>query len=109
MVRARLLLVLSVFTLGFLTIETPANATISCEVLKTADGFVALRAAPTVRSRILFKLKAGNFVTVRSDGSGAKQGWEPVTFYKGNATTTTKDDRQIDGWVTSRYLSKDCG
>jgi hypothetical protein len=48
----------------FFVFTTTAQATIFCEVLKTPDGFVALRSGPSVKAKLLRKLKTGESVQV---------------------------------------------
>jgi hypothetical protein len=55
-------------------------------VLKTPDGFPALREEPTVQSKMVAKLREGNFLRI-SNISGR---WTRVT----------------DGWVYDRYIRK---
>jgi hypothetical protein len=62
-------------TAAFLfVLTTTAQATIFCEVLKTPDGFVALRSGPSVKATLLRKLKTAESVQVglRKKGLGKK-------------------------------------
>jgi hypothetical protein len=96
---AGLLLVVS----GGLVSAVPAQATAFCEVLPTADGFAALRAAPSAGGRLIVKMPTGHMVQLDSTRDDAK-GWRAV-IYRG------ADGRQPmkAGWVASRLIESECG
>jgi uncharacterized protein YgiM (DUF1202 family) len=82
----------------------PAQATIFCKVLKTPDGFLALRVGPSTASKQLLKLKSGEHVQV----DFAKKGtWEKVIYYRRGKDPAKAT--QVNGWVKSKYLSDVCG
>jgi hypothetical protein len=89
---------------AFLFLVCPAQATVFCEVLKTPDGFVALRAAPSVKGKLLHKLRAGDEVQV---GLGKKGAWDKVILYLSKNKDTA--GKTVTGWVNSRFLSDVCG
>jgi hypothetical protein len=84
--------------------SAPANATIFCEVLKTPDGFVALREAPSAGSKLLLRIKTGEQVQVDFTKKGT---WEKVIYYL--STGKPANAKPITGWVKSKYLSDVCG
>jgi uncharacterized protein YgiM (DUF1202 family) len=95
-----------IFTIGFsLLAVSPAQATFFCEVLKTPDGFAALREGPSVKSRLLRKIKTGEQVQV---GLGRKGNWDAVIYYL-RKTGNPADAKPIKGWINSRLLSDECG
>ena len=59
-------ILVSVAALGLAALSAaPAQATLFCEVLKTRDNFVALRAAPDPDAKMLARMKAGGEVRRR--------------------------------------------
>ncbi len=92
-----------VFALSFF-MTASAHATISCEVLKTPDGFVALRSGPSAATKLLLKLKPGEMVQV---GSGKKGQWEKVIYYL--KMKKESDAKPLSGWIKTRFLSDVCG
>ena len=85
---------------------TPAQASLFCEVLKTRDNFVALRAAPNAGAKITTRMKAGGEVRLL----GIRQnGWEKVTYWPNNDRIMPGGSGvTFDGWVNAKLIS-DCG
>jgi uncharacterized protein YgiM (DUF1202 family) len=80
----------------------PAQATLFCEVLKTKDGFVALRDKPSTKSKVLRRLTVGEDVQIDSTRKEAN-GWAPV-IYTGNDRS-----KNVIGWVRGSLISNECG
>ncbi len=69
--------------LGFLWglyFALPARASAFCEVLPTADGFVALREEPRANAKLIGRMKAGDEVMI---GQGERGRWIEVTWFRG--------------------------
>lgn len=81
------------------------RASLFCLVPPTADGFVALRAAPNGQSRLILKMKAGDEVQIIEGGRG---GWERVRHWRGDARLAKGYDGFTEGHVARRLL-KECG
>lgn len=94
------------FTTLALLSPAPAQATEFCEIAKTRDGFVALRAAPNPGARLLARMRPDDEVQL----SGAPQGqWQKVIFWKeGDRLKRGYDKHTATGWV-NRALIRDCG
>jgi len=80
----------------------PAQATLFCEVLKTKDGFVALRDKPSTKSKVLRRLTVGEDVQIDSTRKETG-GWAPV-IYTGNDRS-----KNVIGWVRGSLISNECG
>ncbi len=84
--------------------SSEASATACCEVLRTKDGFVALRKGPSPSARLIQKVPSGReicFGTVRPETPHSPS-WDFGMFV---------DDAKVPhwGWVNKRLLSKQCG
>lgn len=89
-----------VFAVFFFT--SPASATAFCEVKRTSDGFVALRAGPGASAARIWRLKPGEMVQLdRTRPSPA--GWRAVIY--------RSEDGKIEriGWVSARLIEQECG
>jgi hypothetical protein len=62
-------------------LSSPASATAYCEIKTTADGFAALRAAPSRDARIVARMRAGDEVLLREGDSGV---WRRVSWWRGS-------------------------
>lgn len=83
-------------------LATPARATAFCEVLKTRDGFVALRDAPSAGGKLLRRVKTGEMVQI--DGTRETgRGWTAVIYRSEDGKS------EKAGWVSSRLIEKECG
>src|SRR5258708_1075582 len=88
-----------------LLVAAPASATLLCDIKKTSDGFVALRAQPHRTARLVAWMKSGDEVLI-SSGVEPRNGWAYVTWWKGGRFKKDhpgggydKPDRK--GWVYS--------
>lgn len=63
-------------TLGAL----PAAATAFCNIKETKDGFVALRAGPSTKARIIAKMTTDDEVLI---GHRRRGKWDEVTWWRG--------------------------
>ncbi|HRJ68159.1 MAG TPA: SH3 domain-containing protein [Beijerinckiaceae bacterium] len=88
----------------FVLCTAPAFATSYCEVVKTADGFAALRAAPGASAKQLARMPSGDMVLLRE---GERSGWVRVTWCRKGMPEQDCQGR-VDGWVNKRLVS-DCG
>ena len=82
----------------------PAKATIFCDVLKTPDGHLALRAGPSANSKLILKIRTGDLVQVELE---TKTSWEKVIYHR--VTKDPASQTVVEGWVKWRYLSNLCG
>jgi uncharacterized protein YraI len=76
-----------------------AHATVDAEcavVLKTPDGFLALRAGPGTRFEMKKKLKRGDFLVLSTDDDGGK--WVEV-----EAKPCMTCRSRMNGWVYRQY------
>jgi len=79
------------------TCYRPATADGCAVVLKTPDGFLNLRDRPMMRSKIITRLKPGQWLGI---GKSEVDGWTMITSI---------GDRDVQGWVNSRFIvSIDC-
>lgn len=107
------LVILSVLTaLLLFAPETPVGATTFCDVRKTSDGFVALRAAPDAGARLIARMHAGDEVQVRDD-VGANAGWLLVRWWKGGRFRADRksaaEPYDAEGWVRETLIVDECG
>ncbi|MCU0819841.1 MAG: SH3 domain-containing protein [Beijerinckiaceae bacterium] len=87
---------------ALLAMPALAQATAFCPVRQTADGFVALRAAPDAEARVLRRIPAGEDVQIDTTRR-ARVGWQPVIYW-GPAR-----QQKLSGWVRARLLEQECG
>lgn len=91
---------------------TAAHATAFCDVRNTRDGFVALRAGPDAKARLIARMRAGDEVLVRDD-IAARGGWMFVTWWKGGRfkvkRETGYDPSDGEGWVRESLIGDECG
>ena len=89
-----------------------SHASIFCDVRKTGDGFLALRAAPDPKARLIARMHAGDEVLVRDDVA-ARGGWVFVTWWKGGRFKVKRDSgydpSDADGWMRETLLADECG
>ena len=72
-------------------------------VLRTPDGFLNLRAEPSMKARIVARLKPGEILYDDSRPSGDKFRWMHITglFRRGGIN--------VDGWIGRRFVTPiDC-
>ena len=83
-----------------------AQASLYGEIVRTRDGFVALRAAPDAKSKLLTRMKSGGEVFLADE---QRNGWEKVKYWPANDRITKGESaRTLTGWV-NRKLVDACG
>lgn len=112
MSRARLIIALA----GLATWAVPASATpivagvptniqapVYCYVKRTPDGFVALRAGPDPRQRMVTRMRPGEELHIEGSVQGE---WRRVHLMR----RTGRDDGYFgpghEGWMHSRYIER---
>jgi hypothetical protein len=89
-----------------------ASATLFCEILKTSDGFVALRAEPNPNARLIARMHVGDEVLV-DDTPNKPKGWTHFTWWKGGRFKAKHeygyDKPNAVGWAFDRYVGDTCG
>jgi hypothetical protein len=85
----------------------PAAATLFCSVLESPDGFVALRAGPSPRARLIVRMQPGDEVQALE---GSRHGWQEVYHWHGldRFNPAKRGDRR-HGWAWSRSIGDECG
>ncbi len=84
----------------------PSQASEFCLIRKTADGFGALRAAPSLDAKRLARMKTGEEVQLLQ---GRKGHWREVIYWRGDDRLAKGyDAHSAKGWVDGRLLT-DCG
>jgi hypothetical protein len=96
-----------------LLVATPASATLFCDIKKTPDGFVALRAQPNRTARLVARMKVGDEVLI-SGAIEPRNGWVHVTWWKGGRFKVEHpgggyDKSDGEGWVYSNLVEDECG
>ena len=101
-----------VFALACAPGSAPASASLFCDVRKTADGFVALRAQPQAHARLVARMHAGDEVSP-DGGVAPRNGWEKVTWWQGGRFkffhARGNDAPSGRGWVMGRLMADECG
>ena len=101
-----ILLAAAAFALIAAAAVAPAQATLYCQVVKTGDGFAALRAAPEPSARQVARMKTGAEVFLVQE---KRNGWEKVRFWPANDRITKGTTaRTMTGWVHGKLI-EDCG
>lgn len=91
-----------------------AAATDVCVVQKSADGFVALRAAPSADAPLLARAKTGEAVVIQKSANGdllVSGRWVRVIHYPDTVVPQPSDPTfklARTGWMHRRYVN-DCG
>ena len=80
---------------------TWASATVTCMVKRTADGFVALRELPNVKSRMMFRLSPGDYVHA---GMTPEGNWLYTEVWLHNNVDLTVKGKIVEGWVHKDLL-----
>lgn len=88
-----------------------ASATIFCELKKTPDGFIALRAGPSADARLIGRMAPGDHLQVHSEEKGQ---WTRATWWK---RSVYKDGVLVGrhkphgrGWMNATFIVPDsCG
>jgi hypothetical protein len=96
-----------------LLIATPVSATLFCDIKKTPNRFVALRAQPDRAARLVAWMTFGDEVLI-SAGIAPRNGWTYVTWWKGGRFKAIHPDGGYDkpdgkGWVYSNLVEDVCG
>jgi hypothetical protein len=94
------------------TAAAPASASEYCDIKQTPDGFIALRAQPGAKARLVARMKAGDAVMF-DNTVDARNGWTYVLWWKGGrasgATVRGLDTVNGKGWVNQMLLGDECG
>ncbi len=92
----------------------PASATDVCTVLKSADGFVALRDAPSAKGAEIARAKPGEALVIQKTESGdliEKGRWIKVFHFPGAVIPQESDpeyNKGSVGWMHRSFVA-DCG
>ena len=85
----------------------PAGASTFCPIPQTRDGFVALRAAPGVTSRIIAKMRPGDEMMPMVEERGP---WVKARYWRGSERLTRGFGRhRATGWVHKSLIPDLCG
>ncbi len=96
------------FALGLLgaALPGPAFATAFCDLKETRDGFVALRAGPSPKAKLIAKLRGGDEV-LRDEGRRGQ--WVKVRWWREGERLSKGFDKHAGmGWLNERLLGA-CG
>jgi hypothetical protein len=89
-----------------------AGATEFCDIKQTPDGFIALRARPDAKGKLVARMKPGDEVMLNNIVA-EKNGWTRVYWWKGGRfqgqTVKGIESADAQGWVNSRLLGDECG
>jgi hypothetical protein len=100
--RARLSLTVGVVLAALTCATFPASATQFCEVVKTRDGFVALRGSPDPSGKLIARMKAGDEVQL---STGKRGGWQRVIYWPaGDRMAGGEKARKVTGWVNAKLI-----
>jgi len=93
-------------------IAGPAFATEFCNIKKTRDGFVALRASPSPAGKLTAKMRPGDEVlfddSVQSRGDwGYVSWWKGSRFKKDGSYAFAKPTAR--GWMNKKLITDECG
>jgi hypothetical protein len=84
----------------------PAWATAYCDIAPTRDGFVALRAAPGAKARLVVRMRPGGEALLQP---GERGDWQEVLYWpEGVRLKGETAGWPRRGWAHRRYLI-DCG
>ncbi|MFN3891186.1 MAG: SH3 domain-containing protein [Beijerinckiaceae bacterium] len=101
----------TIFALGLSALAlacgaAPSRATEFCLIRKTADGFAALRAAPSLNAKLVARMRTGEEVQL---AQGVKGRWREVIYWRGgDRLAKGYSAHTAKGWVDERLL-EDCG
>ena len=102
----RILLPAAAFAMLSAAGAMPAQASLFCEVVKTRDGFVALRASPDASAKMLARVKGGSEVFLAGE---KRNGWEKVKYWPaGDRLTKGEAARTMTGWINGKLVDL-CG
>jgi hypothetical protein len=92
---------------GVTLMSHPAAATLFCNVRQTADGFVALRAAPDANAKLVGRMTSSDEVMI---GQGKKGNWIEVSWWRGEERHTKGFGATSGrGWVNRKLIEDECG
>jgi hypothetical protein len=81
------------------------------EVMKTPDGFLAVRAEPSVKAKLISTLRPGFPLTVNPADQSLNENdyarfpkWTKWTYVKGRFDIENADLHPSSGWVYSKYI-----
>jgi hypothetical protein len=98
--------VILVLCLPAIGMPMPASAALFCEVMKSSDGFVALRDRPSAGAGLITRMRAGDEVQLLE---GSKGRWREVLHWRGgDRLDPNRRARGRHGWVHARSISE-CG
>jgi hypothetical protein len=104
--RRRAWMVLVLLSAGAMGVMAPAGATVFCPILKSRDGFVALRTGPGANFPIVARMKEDDEVQLLE---GRKGPWTEVRHWRASERLDeAKRDKFRRGWAHRRYIG-DCG
>ncbi len=91
---------------GIVMSAAPASATGFCNLRPSPDGFVALRAAPSLSARLIARMRTGDEVLL---GLRQKGRFVEVTWWRGQ-DRHEKGYHHIagKGWADARWIEEDC-
>jgi hypothetical protein len=101
----------SAILVSFLVASSAACATEFCNVKRTADGFVALRAAPDADAKVVGRMTHRDEV-LEDPTIESRNGWIYVTWWKGGRFRPGGyefDKPTAKGWVNRRLIEDECG
>lgn len=103
------------FAIAMAALAPPAKAEIFsvCEVLPTPDGFVALRAKPSIKGKLLARMRPGEMavIDVRNNDYVKSGKWLRISYHRlaGKAKNGEDDWRFVaKGWAFTDYINE-CG
>ena len=106
MTKKHTLIAAAALALSYTALCLPAQASLFCEVKKSRDGFVALRASPDAGSKMLARMKANDEVFLTGE---KRNGWERIKYWPANDRLTKGESaRTITGWVNAKLIDM-CG
>ena len=89
------------------TFAAPASASLFCPVMKTRDGFVALRDKPGLDGKSGVKMKSRDEIMLTVD---EQDGWIKVLYWPGETRFTKGYGSYRSGWMHRRFIPPDqCG
>lgn len=93
---------------GLVVVMTlPAAATTFCPIPKTRDGFVALRAGPSLEAKILARMRPGDEMMPTVEESGP---WVKALYWHGSERLTRGFGKhRATGWVHKSLIPELCG
>lgn len=92
---------------SLLAFASPADATVFCPILKSRDGFVALRSGPGMRYPVIARMQEDDEVLAVTDAD--KHGWMRVHHWWGQERHDERTrSKYRKGFVHKRHVGE-CG